>query len=58
MGVGGTGVGTVQKASGAISVLVTRALDFRSVAGTIGEEQLRPPTATDEYSPENCAGPS
>jgi error-prone DNA polymerase len=50
--------GTVQKASGAISVLVTRALDFRSVAGTIGEENLRPPTAPDEYSPENYVLPS
>ena len=38
-----------------VSRLVTRALDFRSVAGTIGEENLRPPTAPDEYSPVNYA---
>jgi error-prone DNA polymerase len=50
--------GVIQRGSGAISVLVTRALEFRSVAGTIGEEKLRPPTAPDEYSPEYSARPS
>ncbi|MCL5952734.1 MAG: error-prone DNA polymerase [Chloroflexi bacterium] len=44
--------GVVQRGSGAISVLVTRALEFRSLAGTIGEENLRPPTAPDEFMPE------